>query len=75
MRRKPLLTARELEVLRLICQGDTSAVVAEELSISKRTVDFHLANVYRKLKVVNRIGAANRAMQLGLINAPVGRAA
>ncbi|MFN3691238.1 MAG: LuxR C-terminal-related transcriptional regulator, partial [Fimbriimonadales bacterium] len=48
--RKPVrLTKREIEVLSLIAQGRSSQEVADALFVSKRTVDFHLANIYEKL--------------------------
>lgn len=68
--KKPVkLTKREAEVLSLIMLGKTSKEVAEALYVSKRTVDFHLANVYHKLNVSNRIQAFHEAMRLGLISA------
>ncbi|MEO7453268.1 MAG: helix-turn-helix transcriptional regulator [Fimbriimonadales bacterium] len=65
---KPIrLTRREREVLGLISQGYRSSEVAEMLVVSKRTVDFHLANVYHKLRVTNRLQAFRKASELGLI--------
>ncbi len=61
------LTKREIQVLSLVIQGKSSQQVATELFLSKRTVDFHLANVYDKLRVSNRVQALNRATRLGLI--------
>ncbi|MDQ2986829.1 MAG: LuxR C-terminal-related transcriptional regulator [Armatimonadota bacterium] len=61
------LTRREREVLVLISQGLRSREVAEKLIVSKRTVDFHLANIYHKLQVSNRLMAFRRASDLGLI--------
>ena len=61
------LTKRELEVLNLVAEGKSSKEVAEELFVSKRTVDFHLANIYEKLQVSNRVQAFRRATSLGLI--------
>ena len=51
------LTPREQEVLVLIGEGLSSQEVAAHLYVSKRTVDFHLANTYKKLKVKNRVQA------------------
>ena len=51
------LTPREKEVLTLIAEGYTSKEVAARLYVSKRTVDFHLANTYQKLNVKNRVQA------------------
>jgi ATP/maltotriose-dependent transcriptional regulator MalT len=61
------LTRRERQVLMLIAQGIPSREVAEQLIVSKRTVDFHLANIYEKLQVSNRLQAFRRASELGLI--------
>jgi DNA-binding NarL/FixJ family response regulator len=62
------LTRRELEVLSLVVEGKSSKDVADALFVSKRTVDFHLANIYDKLQVSNRVQAFRRATRLGLIS-------
>ncbi len=49
------LTARELQVLRLLAEGQGSAVIARRLSRSPRTVEHHIASVYAKLGLSNRI--------------------
>ncbi len=61
------LTKREIEVLTLVIEGQSSKQVADLLYVSKRTVDFHLANIYEKLQVSNRVQAFRRAARLGLI--------
>jgi len=61
------LTKREIEVLSLIAQGHSSKEAADALYVSKRTVDFHLANIYDKLQVNNRVQAFRAATRLGLI--------
>lgn len=61
------LTKREIEVLSLIAQGCSSKEAADALYVSKRTVDFHLANIYDKLQVNNRVQAFRAATRLGLI--------
>jgi DNA-binding NarL/FixJ family response regulator len=53
------LTAREVEVLRLVAAGLSNAAVAERLSLSPRTVNAHLTTIYGKLGVTRR-GAAIR---------------
>ena len=63
------LTEREREILRLIFDGKSSVEVARIISVSKRTVDFHLARAYVKLGVANRYQAFKRAIELGIINA------
>jgi len=55
------LTGRELEVLRLACDGWSSKQLADILCCSKRTVDFHLHRIYRKLGVSNRIAAIRQS--------------
>lgn len=65
---KPVrLTKREVEVLGLIATGHSSKETADRLIVSKRTVDFHLANIYDKLKVSNRVQAFRAATRLGLL--------
>ena len=47
--------------------GDSSAIVAKRMGVSKRTIDFHLANIYNKLGVINRMQAYRRAVRLQLV--------
>ena len=61
------LTKREVEILTLIVEGHPSKKVAELLFVSKRTIDFHLDNIYEKLHVTNRMQALQRASKLGLL--------
>lgn len=61
------LTKREVEVLMLVIEGKSSKQVADHLFVSKRTVDFHLANIYSKLSVTNRVQAFREATRRGLI--------
>jgi len=51
------LTDRENETLGHIFEGKSSKDAADDMYLSKRTVDFHLANAYRKLGVGNRVQA------------------
>lgn len=62
------LTKREAEVLSLVLEGKSSREAAAALVCSKRTVDFHLARIYDKLNVSNRVQAMHRATLLGLID-------
>jgi DNA-binding NarL/FixJ family response regulator len=62
-----LLTPRELEVVKLIAEGLTSDEVAEELSISSKTVDRHRANVLEKLGMRNRVELTRYAIRRGLV--------
>jgi DNA-binding NarL/FixJ family response regulator len=61
------LTAREVEVLRLVAQGLTDAQVAEQLVISSRTVNWHLTSIYSKLGVSSRAAATRYAMEQHLV--------
>ncbi|MGH9380800.1 MAG: LuxR C-terminal-related transcriptional regulator [Thermoanaerobaculia bacterium] len=61
------LTARELEVLRLISTGMRNREIAAELAIGLDTVKKHLSHAYDKLGVPNRTGAVARGRDLGLI--------
>jgi predicted ATPase/DNA-binding CsgD family transcriptional regulator len=61
------LSAREVEVLRLVAAGMTNAEVAEDLFLSSRTVGWHLGSVYRKLGFHSRTEAARFAVEYGLL--------
>ena len=61
------LTARELEVLRLLAQGLTSAQIAERLVISVVTVNFHVRSIYSKLGVTSRAAATRYALEHHLV--------
>ena len=61
------LTKREIDLQTLVIEGRSSKEVADMLFVSKRTVDFHLANIYDNLQVTNRVQAFRRAARLGLI--------
>jgi DNA-binding NarL/FixJ family response regulator len=60
------LTTRELQVLRLLCDGLRNAEIATRLSRSVRTVDHHLAAIFAKLGVASRIAAIQAAQRAGL---------
>jgi DNA-binding NarL/FixJ family response regulator len=57
------LTAREVEVLRLLAQGLTDAQIAEQLTISPRTVNTHLTAIYGKIRVSSRSAATRYALE------------
>jgi DNA-binding NarL/FixJ family response regulator len=61
------LTEREVEVLRLVARGLTDARVAEQLIISPRTVNWHLASIYSKLQVSSRAAATRYAIEHRLV--------
>ena len=62
------LTPREHQILVLVSDGLTMQQVASRLGISPRTVETHVAKLYRKLGVRTRVQAVSRAAQLGLID-------
>jgi LuxR family maltose regulon positive regulatory protein len=66
------ITARELEVLRLIAVGLSNKEIADELFISVSTVKRHITNLYGKLGVSTRTEALQRARQLALLNRSAG---
>ena len=61
------LTARELDVLRLMAEGATNADIADRLAFSLGTAKWHVGNVRAKLGVTNRTAALVRAQELGLV--------
>ena len=61
------LTPRELDVLRLLAQGLTSAQIAEQLVISLVTVNFHVRSIYSKLAVTSRSAATRYALEHHLV--------
>jgi pimeloyl-ACP methyl ester carboxylesterase/DNA-binding CsgD family transcriptional regulator len=61
------LSARELEVLRLVAQGLSDAEIAERLVLSPHTVHRHVANIRTKLGLASRAAAAAHAARLGLL--------
>ena len=60
------LTARELEVLRLVAIGRSNRDIAGELFISAKTASVHVSNIMSKLGVASRVEAAATAYRLGL---------
>jgi DNA-binding NarL/FixJ family response regulator len=61
------LTPREMETLRLMADGKANKEIANELSISERTVKTHLGNLFEKLGVTSRTEAVKVATQRGLV--------
>jgi DNA-binding NarL/FixJ family response regulator len=58
------LSARQLEVLELLAAGLPNAVIARRLFISPNTVKFHVAAIYQRLGVSNRVQAAQALERL-----------
>jgi DNA-binding CsgD family transcriptional regulator len=62
-----VLTARELDVLKLVAQGSSNADIARRLFLSEHTVHRHLANILRKLGLSSRAAAAAWGVRTGLV--------
>lgn len=60
------LTARELQILQLVLAGYTNKAIAAEISISEKTVEYHLDNIYTKIGIRSRVMAGIWALQQGL---------
>ena len=61
------LTAREVEVLRLLARGASTRQIAEQLVISRKTARNHVQNIYAKAGIANRAQASLFAVRHGLI--------
>ena len=62
------LTAREVEVLRLLAQGKANKEIASALHVSETTIKTHVSNILLKLKVPSRTQAALYAVKIGLVS-------
>jgi len=65
---KPLLTKREIEVLKLIAEGLTNPEIASRLYLSARTVDTHRTNLMRKLKIHDIAGLVTYAITRSIMD-------
>lgn len=63
----PMLTEAELNVLRYVVEEYTNERIAQELYISRRTVESHISNICRKLEVNSRIGIVRETIKLKLL--------
>jgi len=61
------LSEREIEIIDLVARGLTNQEIASELTISKRTVDNHVSNIFTKTGAKNRVALLNWAMDNGKI--------
>jgi ATP/maltotriose-dependent transcriptional regulator MalT len=64
------LSAREIDVLRLVARGASNREIARDLRISEATVKTHLLHLFGKLGVGDRTSAVTRALERGLIELP-----
>ncbi len=64
------LTEREIEILSLVAKGLTNKVVGNNLKISDRTVQGHIARIFEKLQTGSRTEAVMRGLSMGLIQIP-----
>ena len=62
-----VLTRREVEVLQLVARGETDQRIADRLSLSRRTISCHVANILAKLEVRSRTAAVMTAVRTGLL--------
>ncbi len=61
------LSDRELQVIELVAAGLTNQEIADNLEISKRTVDNHISNILNKTKTSNRVALVRWALQSGKV--------
>lgn len=61
------LTEVELNILQLAAMGRTNMEIADNLQMVKRTIEYHLSHIYKKLKVTSRLYAIRKAVRLNLI--------
>ncbi len=62
-----LLSSRELQILELVVRGLSNLKIANQLEISKRTVDNHISNILKKTGVGNRVELVRWALQWGKV--------
>jgi DNA-binding NarL/FixJ family response regulator len=62
-----VLSARELDVLKLVAQGFSNADIAQRLVLSEHTIHRHLANILRKLGLSSRAAAAAWGVRTGVV--------
>lgn len=68
--KKPLFSPIELAIVKLICDQRTSEEIANELELSKRTVDDYRQQLIKKMKMRNSVGIALYAIHNGLYPLP-----
>jgi DNA-binding NarL/FixJ family response regulator len=68
VRGKDVTTAREREILEMLARGMSARSIATELGIGERTVNTHVAHIYRRLGVRNRVDAVREGIRLGIVD-------
>ena len=69
-KKRPSLSEREIEIVRLVAKGFSNDELAERLHLSPDTIKVHLRRVYEKLGVESRVEAVTEALRTGLVEAP-----
>ena len=69
-KKRPSLSDREIEIVRLVAKGFSNDEMAERLHLSPETIKAHLRHIYEKLGVESRVEAVTEAMRTGLVEAP-----
>lgn len=62
-----LLSSRELEIVELVVTGLSNHKIAQQLDISKRTVDNHISNILKKTSTINRVELVRWSLQWGKV--------
>ncbi len=63
---EPYLTSRELQFFRLLARGYNNRQIASTLEVTDLTVRYRIHNIYKRLKVPNRVAAIQWALEHGL---------
>jgi DNA-binding CsgD family transcriptional regulator len=61
------ISVREMEIIELVAAGLTNQEIAQQLEISKRTVDNHISNILTKTSTENRVALVRWALQWGKV--------
>ena len=67
LNQEALLSSRELEIVELVVTGLSNLKIAEQLDISKRTVDNHISNILKKTNTANRVELVRWSLQWGKV--------
>ena len=61
------LTAQEVRILEMVCDGDSNKAIADKLNVTVHTIKYHLKNIFGKLNVTCRIRAVATAIHLRIV--------